>query len=102
MVECTADLEVGGTYHYVIARGADERYGFHGRYLEMDRPTRLVYTQTFEPFPDAEAVISVSFEERDGATTFVARETYPNKQALDAALASGMEDGLRETAAALA
>jgi len=33
-------------------------------------PTRLVYSQSFEPLP-GEAVVTVSFEERDGSTTLV-------------------------------
>jgi uncharacterized protein YndB with AHSA1/START domain len=44
-----------------------------------------------------EAVVTVSFEERDGSTTLVSYELYPSKEALDAALSSGMEDGMRET-----
>jgi len=39
----------------------------------------------------------VSFEERDGSTTLVSYELYLSKEALDAALSSGMEDGMRET-----
>jgi uncharacterized protein YndB with AHSA1/START domain len=97
MVECEVDLTPGGAYRYVIGRGEDERYGFFGKFLEIAPPTRLVYTQTFEPFPDAEAVITVALEECDGSTLFVARERYPSREALEGALASGMEDGLRET-----
>jgi len=96
LVQCDADVRPGGAYRYVLARGKTERYAFSGKYLEIARPTRLVYTQSFEPFP-GEAVVTVSFEQRDGATTLVARERYPSKDALDGALASGMEDGMRET-----
>ncbi len=41
--------------------------------------------------------MTVSFEERDGSTKLVAHEVYPSKDALDGALASGMEHGMRET-----
>lgn len=97
LVQCDADVRPGGAYRYVLARGKSERLAFSGKYLEIARPTRLVYTQIFEPFPDGEAVVTVSFEERDGSTTLVAHELYPSKEALDGALASGMEDGTRET-----
>ncbi len=96
LVQCDADLRPGGAYRYVLARGKAERFAFSGKYLEIARPTRLVYTQSFEPVP-GEAVVTVSFEERGGSTTLVAHELYPSKEALDGALASGMEDGMRET-----
>ena len=96
LVECDADVRPGGAYRYVLARGKSERFAFSGKYLEITRPTRLVYTQSFEPMP-GEAVVTVSFEEQDGSTTLVAHELYPSKEALDGAVASGMEDGMRET-----
>jgi uncharacterized protein YndB with AHSA1/START domain len=96
LVECDADVRPGGAYRYVLARGKAERFAFLGKYVEIARPTRLVYTQSFEPMP-GEAVVTVSFEERDGSTTLVSYELYPSKEALDAALSSGMEDGMRET-----
>jgi uncharacterized protein YndB with AHSA1/START domain len=96
MVQCDAELRAGGGYRYVLGRGDTERFAFFGKYLEIDRPARLVYTQTFEPFPDAEAVVTVSFEERDGVTTLVAHERYPSKETLELVIASGMEDGARD------
>ena len=95
-MECDADVRAGGAYRYVLARGKAERFAFSGKYVEIARPTRLVYTQSFEPMP-GEVAVTVSFEERDGSTTLVSRELYPSKEALDAALSSGMEDGMRET-----
>jgi uncharacterized protein YndB with AHSA1/START domain len=96
MVQCDADVRPGGAYRYVMGRES-ERIGFSGKYLEIDRPTRLVYTQCFDPFPGADAMVTVTFEERDGVTTLVAREVYPTKEALDSAIEAGMEDGARET-----
>jgi uncharacterized protein YndB with AHSA1/START domain len=63
--QCDADLRPGGASRYVLARGA-ERLAFSGRYLEITRPTRLVYTQVFEPMPGGEVVVTVTFDERDG------------------------------------
>ncbi len=97
MAQCDADVRPGGRYRYVLARGETERFAFSGKYLEVTRPTRLVYTQTFEAFPDGEAIVTVRFEERDGVTTLVAHDRYPSKEVLDGALASGMEDGARES-----
>jgi uncharacterized protein YndB with AHSA1/START domain len=96
-IQVDADLRPGGAYRYVLGRGATERFTFSGKYLEIGRPTRLVYTQTFEGFPDAAAIVTVSFEEQEGKTKLVSHELYPSKEALDSALAYGMEEGARET-----
>ena len=42
-------------------------------------------------------IVTVTFDERDGKTHLVSRELYPSKEARDAAIASGMEHGMRET-----
>lgn len=97
VLECTAEVKPGGAYRYVIGRGAAERFAFSGKYLEIDPAKRLVYTQWFEAIPGAEVTVTVTLEEKDGATTLVARELYPSKEARDSALASGMEPGIHET-----
>lgn len=97
IVDVTADVRPGGKYRYQLRpRGGDE-FAFSGTYTEVTPPTRLVYTQLFEPVPGAEMTITVTFEEHDGKTRLVSREVYPSKEARDAALASGMEHGMRET-----
>lgn len=101
LIQCDAEVRPGGEYRYVLAHGKAGSFAFFGKYLEITRPTRLIYTQSFEPVLGqplpGEAIVTVTFEERDGSTTFVARERYPSKEALDGALSSGMEDGMRET-----
>src|SRR5262249_17840819 len=97
VIECTAEVKPGGAYRYVLGRGATERFAFSGKYLEIDRPKRLVYTNWFEAIPGGEVTVTVTFEEKAGATTLVAREVYPSKEAREGALASGMEPGMRET-----
>jgi uncharacterized protein YndB with AHSA1/START domain len=97
MAACDADVRAGGTYRYVLARG-DERIAFSGRYTDVTPHSRLVYTQVFEPQADAgEAIITVTFQERDGRTRLTARELYPSAAIRKAVLASGMEHGMRET-----
>jgi uncharacterized protein YndB with AHSA1/START domain len=98
MVSCDADVRVGGQYRYVLRRDTGGEFAFSGTYTEIAPPSRLVYTQIFEPMAQAgEVVVSITFEERDGKTHLVSRELYPSKEVLDAALASGMEHGMRET-----
>lgn len=94
---CEADVRVGGKYRYVLQGGNDEQFGFSGEYREISAPSRLVYTQVFEAFPDAAAVCTVEFREAAGGTLLVSSEVYPSKEALDGAVSAGMEDGMRET-----
>lgn len=97
VVSCEADVRVGGRYRYVT-RAHGQEFAFSGTYDEVTPHTRLVYSQVFEPMADAGAVIvTVTFEEQAGATRVVSQEVYPSKEAREGALASGMEQGMRET-----
>jgi len=98
LYECDADVRVGGAYRYVFAKEGTPKMAFSGVYREVLPPSRLVYTQIFEPMRDAgEGLITAVFEEHAGYTRLTQRELYPSKEALDGALATGMEKGLRET-----
>ena len=102
MVSCEADVRAGGRYRYVLKSPRADRFAFSGQYSEVTPYSRLVYTTIFEPgeMPQDEAgsaIVTVTFEDRDGKTRLVSRELYPSKEVLDAVLASGMEAGMRET-----
>src|SRR4051794_33240473 len=86
-ISCDADVRTGGTYRFVFGHPAfDEPMAFFGRYLEVDRPTRIVWTNEEG---DEGSVTTVTFEEQDGQTLLVLRDLYPSKAALDEAMASG-------------
>lgn len=98
LFECDSDLRVGGTYRYAFGRDPKKPEVFSGRYIEVKTPERLVFTQLYERMPEAgEAVITATFEESEGGTLLTLHELFPSKQALDGAIASGMEHGMRET-----
>jgi uncharacterized protein YndB with AHSA1/START domain len=98
IASCEADVRVGGRYRYVLRPDTGEEFGFSGQYTEITPYSRLVYTQIFEPMAAAGAVIvTITLDERDGRTHLVSHELYPSAQVRDAALASGMEHGMRET-----
>jgi uncharacterized protein YndB with AHSA1/START domain len=95
---CESDLRVGGTYRYAFGRDPQKPEVFSGRYLEVNPPTRLVLTQVFERMRDAgEVVVTATFEENQGRTLLTLRQLFPSKEALDGAIASGMEAGMRVT-----
>ena len=72
---------------------------FSGVFREVVPGLRVVYTQIFEPMPEAgEGLITTTYADtEDGFTLFEQHELYPSKQVLDGAIASGMERGMRET-----
>jgi uncharacterized protein YndB with AHSA1/START domain len=103
IVSCDADVHVGGNYRYVLRNPTGDTFAFSGQYLEVTPYSRLVYTVIFEPaaagpMPGvAEATVTVTFDEHDGKTRLVSHELYPSKEVRDLVLASGMEQGMRET-----
>ena len=85
---CELDVRAGGTYRLVFRHpAAPEPMAFHGRYLEVTPPVRLVWTNDEEG--GNQQVTTVSFEEDAGRTRLVVHERYPSKEALDADLAAG-------------
>jgi len=98
LFECESDLRVGGTYRYAFGRDPKNPEVFSGRYLEVNSPSRLVLTQVYERMSDAgEAVVTATFEESQGRTRLTLHQLFPSKEALEGALASGMEHGMRVT-----
>jgi uncharacterized protein YndB with AHSA1/START domain len=69
---------------------------FHGTYLEVTPPSRLVWTN--EEAGGSGQVTTVTFEEKAGKTLLVMHDLYPSKAALDEAIASGSTSGDMEEA----
>ena len=88
------DVRVGGTYRLVFQADPTTTMAFFGRYLEVDPPSRLVWTNE-EGEGDA-VVTTVTFEEDQGRTLLVVRDLYPSKDALDGAIASESMPGWAE------
>ena len=64
------DLRVGGTVRVVMRDpDTDAEYGGGGVYTELDPPTRLAFTWTWDDEPTRETLIQVDFEESGGVTT---------------------------------
>lgn len=96
MTVCEIDLRVGGAYRFVAEHG-DHEVAFRGVYREIERPRRLVATEVYEPYPESEAINTLTLEEQDGVTTMMILVTHDSKEARDAIIASGMESGLQHS-----
>jgi uncharacterized protein YndB with AHSA1/START domain len=68
VTECSIDLRVGGSYRFAFVTDEGIECAFHGTFLELEPPTRIVDTWLFEGWPDAEAVETVDLHETDGVT----------------------------------
>jgi uncharacterized protein YndB with AHSA1/START domain len=92
---CDIDLREGGAWRYVTREEGGVEVGFHGEYREIEAPHRIVTTEVYEGFPDAAALDTVTFEERDGVTTMTISVLHTTQEHRDGHIASGMEDGLQ-------
>jgi uncharacterized protein YndB with AHSA1/START domain len=87
LLSCEIDARVGGGYRLTFDVGTDEPMAFFGRYLEVNPPSRLAWTNEED---DAGTVVTtVTFEEDGDGTRLIILDRYPSKEALDAAIASG-------------
>ena len=93
----------GGGYRYVLRMENGAEFAFSGKYIEVKPHSRVVYTQIFEPEAsgakpgDAELIVTATFDEHDGRTHLVSQSLCPSSEVRDMIIASGMEQGMRET-----
>lgn len=101
MSVCEIDLRVGGRYRYEWSSPDQPGFGLGGSFREILYPERLVSTERFDAgtpgFEDGaagEAIDTMVLTERGGRTAMVLTILCESKEARDAALATGMTDGL--------
>jgi len=93
MPVCEIDLRVGGAWHFVWRRADGTEMEMRGVYREITPPERLVSTESWGgPWP--ETVNTLTLVEKDGQTTATLTILYPSQEARDAALKTGMKDGM--------
>lgn len=105
MPVCEMDLRVGGTYHWRWRSDSDaSEFGFLGTFREVQPPSRIVHTERFDPgtvgggHPEGgEAIITTSFSEEGGITTMTTLMNFGSKEARDAAVKTGMTDGMEQS-----
>ena len=96
MPVCEIDLRPGGKWHFVWRRDDGTEMAMTGVYKEIVPPERLVSTESWGgEWP--ETINTVTLTEKSGRTTIVMTILYPSKEARDAALQTGMKDGVAMT-----
>jgi uncharacterized protein YndB with AHSA1/START domain len=89
---CEVDLRVGGAWRFVNRHPKGEA-AFYGVYREIAPPDRVVFTEIFAPFPDAESVVTAVFTSEKGKTRITVDCLYPSAEVRDMVIKSGMEKG---------
>jgi uncharacterized protein YndB with AHSA1/START domain len=89
---CEVDFRPGGRWRFVNKHPQGEAE-FYGVYREIDPPARVVFTEIFAPFPDAESVVTSVLTEENGKTRLTATVRYPSREVRDMVIKSGMERG---------
>lgn len=102
MPVCEMDLRVGGKFRWRW-RGVDgAEFGFTGVFREIVRPSRIVHTEIFDPGDvggsmGGEALITNELTEANNVTTCRMTLRYQSKADRDAALGTGMTDGMEQS-----
>jgi len=100
MPVCEMDVRVGGKYlwRWRSEDGA-KTFGFHGEFTEVAAPYQLVHSEFFDPgdvggdMGDG-SLVSLTLEESGGVTTLTVLIDFYTRDVRDAAVATGMTDGM--------
>jgi len=96
MPVCEIDLRPGGAWHFVWSRADGTEMEMRGHYREVTPPERLVSTESWGgDWP--ETINTVTLSEEGGKTTITQTVLYPSQEARDAALETGMKDGVSQS-----
>jgi uncharacterized protein YndB with AHSA1/START domain len=100
MPVCEIEARNGGRWRYVWRKSDGAEMEMSGIVREIVPPSKMVTTERWGPeWP--ETVNTLMLSEADGQTTITLTVAYPSKEARDAALATGMKDGMDESFARL-
>lgn len=93
MPVCEIDLRPWGAWRYVYRKSGGTEMTLQGTYSEVVPPERVVSTESWGPqWP--ETINTMVFAEYAGLTTITINVTYPTREARDAALQTGMKEGM--------
>jgi uncharacterized protein YndB with AHSA1/START domain len=92
---CEVDLRVGGRFRYVWKGPEGQDMGMGGIYREVVAPARIVSADLFdEDWTGGETINTLEFAEADGRTRLQLTILYGSPASREAALKTGMTDGL--------
>jgi uncharacterized protein YndB with AHSA1/START domain len=104
MPVCEMDVRVGGRYRWRW-RSEDNgsEFGFSGTFREVQPSSKIVHTEAYDPgtlgegYPGNEAIVTITFTEDAGVTTVTTLIDFGSKETREAAMATGMTDGMEQS-----
>ncbi len=99
MPVCEMDLTVGGKFRWRWRNEAGAEFGFVGEFREIVRPSRIVHTELYDPGDvggnmGGECLVTSVFAQIAGGTQQTMTMRFQSKADRDAALKTGMTDGM--------
>jgi uncharacterized protein YndB with AHSA1/START domain len=102
---CEMDVRVGGKYRWRWKSDTEpQEFGFSGTFREVQPPSRLVHSESYDPgtvgdqYPTGgEALVTTTFTEESGITIMTTLIDFGSKEARDAAVKTGMTDGMEQS-----
>jgi uncharacterized protein YndB with AHSA1/START domain len=91
------DVRAGGSYRYVQRDGQGGEYGFRGVFHTVVKNELVIQTSEFEGVPNQVAIETMTLTDLGGRTRLHTHSVFPSVEGRDAAIASGMEHGIRES-----
>ena len=99
-IAAQVDVRKGGKWRYVWRKAKGEEMAMEGAYVEVTPISRLVTSETWGPeWP--ETINTVDLTEQGRQTMMTMTIKYPSQQARDAALQTGMKQGMEQSYARL-
>ncbi len=90
------DVRPEGGWRYTQRDAEGNVYAFHGEYLEVKPPERLVSTFEFEGAPGHVMADAATFDDLDGKTKLTVVSSTNDPEALKGIVAEGMQEGADE------
>ena len=99
MPVCEMDVRPGGQYRWRWRSEKDgKEFGFAGEFREVVRPSRIVHVERYDPGDVGgdmgEALVTSELTEKNGVTTHKMTIRYESRAVRDAAVKTGMTDGM--------
>ncbi|HEX6244147.1 MAG TPA: SRPBCC family protein [Polyangiales bacterium] len=101
MTVCEMATRVGDSYRWRWRNEQDgTEFGFSGVFREIEPGVRMVHTERYDAGTTnvgesgGECLVTVTFEEKAGLTTVSTSMKFDSKESRDAAVSTGMTDGM--------
>jgi len=97
LVVCDIDLRVGGKWRFVVRQPSGKEIGQKGIYQEIQKPNRIVNTESWEDWDAGETLVTTVLTENDATTTFQCTIMFPSQEVRDTVVKAGLEHGASES-----